>query len=145
MFLRNALEVSLSSSKRISYVSFCPLLMLSSRRLIFCLTSLMSNSPQSLIYGFYKLMWKKSSCKCKSIFLQEKLFKLNIAPKNQKSIFLQARLSKCQPRLGVFNLAPKLRKLQENYFKLNIAPKTKNQFSCRRGCQNVNLACGFLI
>ena len=143
MFLRNALEVSLSSSKRISYVSFCPLLVLSSRRLIFCLTSLMSNSPQSLIYGFYKLMWKKSSCKCESIFLQEKLFKFKYCA--QKSIFLQARLSKCQPLLGVFNLAPKLRKLQENYFKLNIAPKTKNQFSCRRGCQNVNLAYRFLI
>jgi len=28
---------------------------------------------------------------------------------------------------------------------LKIAPKTKNQFSCRRGCQNINLACSFLI
>ena len=28
---------------------------------------------------------------------------------------------------------------------LKIAPKTKNQYSCRRGCQNVNLACRFLI
>ena len=37
---------------------------------------------------------------------------------------------------------------QQNWkesFELKIAPKMKNQFSCRRGCQNINLACRFLI
>ena len=37
---------------------------------------------------------------------------------------------------------------QQNWkesFELKIAPKTKNQYSCRRGCQNINLACRFLV
>ena len=36
-------------------------------------------------------------------------------------------------------------KYQQNWkesSELKIAPKTKNQYSCRRGCQNDNLACG---
>ena len=61
---------------------------------------------------------------------------------NEKSIFLQARLSKYQPRLQVFNLKSKSRKLQEKLLRLNIAPKTKIQYSCRRGWDCLNLACG---
>ena len=59
--------------------------------------------------------------KGKSTKLEEKSWIKNCA-QNEKSIFLQARLSKCQPRLQVFNLEPKSRKLQEKSFELHIAP-----------------------
>ena len=79
--------------------------------------------------------------KTKSTKLEEK-FWIKDCAQNEKSIFLQARLSKCQPRLQVFNLESKWRKLQEKLLRLNIAPKTKNHFSCRRGWDCLNLACG---
>ena len=73
------------------------------------------------------LRWKDKSTKL------EGKFWIKDCAQNEKSIFLQARLSKYQPRLQVFNLKSKWRKLQEKLLRLNIAPKTKNQYSCRRG------------
>ena len=95
-------------------------------RLQFRLTQWEKSNKEQRVFSFNIALKKQ-------INTTGRKFWIKYCAQNEKSIFLQARLSKYQPRLQVFNLKSKWRKLQEKLLRLNIAPKTKNQYSCRRG------------
>ena len=120
---------AVSYSPIVSYVSF--------------LTSLM----QVLKFHFLRLS-KGLSFSIKllassDIDVEDKFF-LHICGKKRLDCNLRLKRENQQTALSVSTLRWK-GKNQQNWkesSELKIAPKTKNQYSCRRGCQMYNLACG---
>ena len=120
-----------SSSQSVNYISFQTSLIQLGRDI---------NFPASLFKSFDRLHFQSSSL---DMDVEEKFF-LHICGKKllDWKLRLKREINKLHSVFS-FNIALK-RENQQNFkesSELKIAPKTKNQYSCKRDCQNDNLAC----
>ena len=119
-------------SERLNYVSFHTSLMQ---------LSLDINFPASFFKRFDRLHFQSHSS---DVDVEEKFF-LHICGKKRLDWKLRSK-REINKLLEWFHSTLRWKgKYQQNWkesSELKIAPKTKNQYSCRRGCQNDNLACG---